>query len=100
MQRHRRRLTLETRTLTATLQSALRDLELSDGTSAQDRIRLRREWCQQVRLLLQEVKARSMQLDLLLRNRHSAGPDAPAALDTGYLEEAEDLLRAMESAVA
>ena len=96
--RHRRRLTLETRTLTTTLQSALTDLELSNDTSAEERVRLRREWCLGVRLLLHKVRARSMRLDLLLRNYESAGVDAPGPLGTGYLDEADALVMAMENA--
>ena len=98
--RHRRRLTLESRTLTTTLQSALTDLERSDATSTEHRLRLRREWCQRVRLLLQEVRGRSMQLDLLLRNRDPSGTHAPPPLGTGYLDDAEALLREMESSIS
>jgi hypothetical protein len=99
-----RRLALETRTLTMTLRSALDDLEEEPTLTVAERIRLRREWIEGVGLMVQGIRARSMQLEALVRSTDAPSdptevadhPHAALRRAEEYLEE----LRRDESAWA
>ncbi len=61
--RQQRRIILEARTVSVTLQSALRQLEgVHPVLSVDDRIVLRRQWCERASSLLLEVRAHSARI--------------------------------------
>lgn len=97
--RQQRRLILETRTLTITLRSALADLEAGYAFTDGERLAMRRAWGERVRLLLQDVRARSMQLAAMTAavaldpsDRAEGAEDTPDAV----LVEAERALTAID----
>ena len=88
-----RRLALETRTLTLTLRSAIDALASDPAPTIEERIALRRAWCERVQLLLQDVRVRSMRLQNL--TEASAMMTAEA-----FLAQAEDELEALRGPAA
>ena len=102
--RQQRRLILETRTLTITLRSAIADMDADPTLTDAERTAARREWCERVRVLLQDVRARSMQLATLTEAGLGAlRPDEVVAADDrpdAVLDEAERDIAAIADDVA
>ena len=83
-----RRLTLEIRTLTVTLRSALLDLDEDESLVTDERVAMRRAWCERVAILLQDIRVRSMRL-----SRVTSTGDWPSA--AGLLDNADAELERM-----
>ena len=94
LRREWRRLSLQTRTVSITLRSALADLDRITSLPDEERIALRRRWCEHASVLLQDVRARSMQLQALIE----ASSDPHPADVAGELADAEALLHEAEEA--
>ena len=64
--RQQRRVILEARTIAITLQSAVHQIERVDASlSLEDRIVLRRQWCERASALLLDVRAHAARIDAL-----------------------------------
>jgi hypothetical protein len=63
--REQRRMTLEIRTLTVSLRGALADLDIDPTLSTEERVLIRRGWCERVAILLQDIRVRSMRIQRL-----------------------------------
>ena len=93
-----RRLSLEIRTVTVTLATALQDLDREGEISLAERVAMRREWCERASVLLQDVRARSFRIGQLtaeIGRRHG-----DPTLERQARAEADRLLDEAETAVA
>lgn len=93
--RQQRRLVLEIRTLTISLQDAMRDLQSDTTSSPEDRLRLSREWAERVRVLLQDCRVRQMRINALLHHQASLHREDRESV-TVFDDRAEQALREAE----
>jgi predicted trehalose synthase len=79
--RAQHRMALEIRALTVSLRAALADLSDDPKFSVAERIAQRRVWCDDVAILLQDIRIRSMQISRLVAGDADIGIEPIRLLD-------------------